>query len=128
MCPVMMFVVGVRLGQLCDEYSVARCPYMGNRRYGVCFSVFVKVAIIGALRNSRERLARLDKVCDYGPVGPHAAAAWTLCVALHFAFAALAASLVALERHNRRLGVRMRVRNRRCCVLGHGCSVECRGR
>lgn len=46
------------------------------------FSVFVKVAIIGTFRNGREGLACLDKVCDYGAVGSHAAAARTLGVAV----------------------------------------------
>lgn len=79
--------------------SITGGANMGDLGRQVDFAVLVIVAVVGTLRHRGERLASLDQICDDRSMGSDAAAAGPLGVAFHFAFAALAASLIALERN-----------------------------
>lgn len=100
-----MVVVIMRVSVL--DNRITRGAYMGHLWWQVDFAIFVIVSVVCAFWNGGERLASLDQICNDGSMGPDAAAARPLGVAFHFAFAALAASLITLERNNRLLSVSM---------------------
>lgn len=91
------------------DNRIARGTYVSDLGWQMHLAVFVIVAVVGTLGDRGEWLASFDQICDDRSMGPDAAAARPLGIAFHFAFAALAASLIALERNDWLLAVSVRM-------------------